>query len=169
MTPLERDRDELTDQADAVVVARCVGVESRWNADRTMVITDAAYQIDRPVKGTLRAGDRATVEMVGGTVGTITHMVVGGPRPRFDDRALLFLRRDGGRWRLASLVQGLWPIRERGGDTVVIVPPGVRPEPDDPVVSSATGRTRAPSGRPTELLDVIVQQLQRHAGSERAK
>ncbi len=80
----------LTQRAEMIVVGRCTAIKSAWNAERTLISTYVSYDVEETIKGGV--GDQQiVVKTLGGTVGSITQMVVDGPTFEVGERALLFL------------------------------------------------------------------------------
>jgi hypothetical protein len=160
MTPLERDRSELAVRADTIVVGQCVQARAAWNAEQTVITTEAIYRVETRVSGDVPEGSPAVVWVPGGTVGTITQAVVGGPMPQAGERALLFLRRGTGinRFRLVTLVHGRWLVVQRDGAPMVLLPPGVPPlavpQPSQPPAGSTP-----PPPVTAEPLDAVLDHL----------
>ena len=40
------DRDQLVHQSKAILVGRCVDIQTNWNAKRTLIFTRATYRIE---------------------------------------------------------------------------------------------------------------------------
>ena len=80
----------LTQRAEMIMVGRCTAIKSAWNAERTRISTYVSYDVEETIKGGV--GDQQiVVKTLGGTVGSITQMVVDGPTFEVGERALLFL------------------------------------------------------------------------------
>ena len=102
------DRDQLVHQSKAILVGRCVDIQTNWNAKRTLIFTRATYRIEQAIKGVSQKRD-VVVKALGGTVGTISQAVVDGPRFGVGSRDLLFLtndREEPNLFRLVGLTQG---------------------------------------------------------------
>ncbi len=80
----------LTQRAEMIVVGRCTAIKSTWNAKRTLISTYVSYDVEETIKGGSR-DQQIVVKTLGGTVGSITQMVVDGPTFEVGERALLFL------------------------------------------------------------------------------
>lgn len=61
---------EMAEASPHVVVAVVEGRESRWNAERSLIVTDYALRIEDRLRG--GAPDRITISIPGGTVGNTT-------------------------------------------------------------------------------------------------
>ncbi len=84
------DLQKLTQRAEIIVVGRCTAIKSAWNAKRTLISTYVSYDVEETIKGDLR-DQPIVIKTLGGTVGSITQMMVGGPTFEVRERALLFL------------------------------------------------------------------------------
>ena len=80
----------LTQGAEIIVVGRCTAIRSAWNAKRTRISTYISYEVEENIKGGLR-DQQIVVTTLGGTVGSITQMMVDGPTFEVGERSLLFL------------------------------------------------------------------------------
>ena len=83
---------QLTQRAEMIVVGRCMAIRSAWDAKRTRISTYVSYDVEETIKGGLR-DQQIVVKTLGGTVGSITQMMVGGPTFEVGERALLFSQR----------------------------------------------------------------------------
>jgi len=81
---------QLTQGAEMIVVGRCIAIKSAWDAQRMRISTYVSYDVEETIKGGLR-DQQIVVKTLGGTVGSITQMMVGGPTFEVGERALLFL------------------------------------------------------------------------------
>lgn len=118
------DLTELARSAELVLLADCIGVESRWNEKRTRIYTFARFQAVEKLKGSPQDHE-VVVTFLGGTVGKISQVAVGLPQPVLGQRGLLFLSKakaDGAR----TLVGGAWGLLpivvSAAGATLVALP-----------------------------------------------
>src|SRR5260370_36286767 len=89
--------------ADAVARVRCVGAESRWEADG--IWTRTTFDVLETLKGSLPG--RVVVRLPGGRVGHLTATVDATPKFAAGEEAYIFLERRQGRDLLAGgLVAG---------------------------------------------------------------
>jgi len=94
-----------TDIVRGTVVAR----ESRWNDDRTLIVTDVVLEATEKLKG--GAASRVTLEVVGGRVGDLVLDVVGGPSFTIGEDVVVFATRGAnGRLRLPGLAQAKFTV-----------------------------------------------------------
>ncbi len=146
-TFLALSHQELAAEAGAVVEARVIAVRSFWNAERTVIVTEARLAVDDVV-----AGDAArdlVVRTFGGTVAGYTIQAHGFPTFRTGERQLLYLVQEpkDGSVRVLGYQQGQYRI-VTGDDGVEKAVPAVgegarfvtrdgRPAPAAEVVSLA--------------------------------
>jgi hypothetical protein len=88
-TFLGMDQRELLANSDAVVVGRVLQVDSFWNAEHTMIVTEAAVEIQETVVGKLRSSV-VTIRTYGGQVESYRIEAHGFPTFSVDDRVLVF-------------------------------------------------------------------------------
>lgn len=103
------DLDDLVAGADQVVEGQVVDTRSFWNADRTVIRTEATFRVDSVLLGD--PPDTVTLETPGGTVGDVRVRVPGFPVFEPGERLLLFLGDAGdGRSRVHGYRQGQFRI-----------------------------------------------------------
>lgn len=85
----ERD---LVASSDAVVRGQVVSVESFWNGDHTLIVSEAVFEVESVIAGS--ASRFVTLRTAGGTVDENTVKAVGFPTFRIGERALFFLQQD---------------------------------------------------------------------------
>jgi len=83
---------DLIASSDAVVRGQVVSVESFWNGDHTLIISEAVFEVESVIVGS--ASRYVTLRTAGGTVDENTVKAIGFPTFRTGERALLFLHRD---------------------------------------------------------------------------
>jgi hypothetical protein len=97
--------DELARESDAIVVARCLAVASRWNDAHTQIITEAVYAPSSVEKG--RIHRRFSVVALGGVADGLGMYVVGMPTFAEGREEVLFLSAgSAGEWRCVGMAQG---------------------------------------------------------------
>ncbi len=74
-----QDRQYIISTADYIVEGTVRGVESKWNEDKTSILTYTDLSIEEYVKGAPFAQDRLQIITPGGTVGDITQVVEDQP------------------------------------------------------------------------------------------
>jgi hypothetical protein len=103
------DLAELTRASDRIVYGTVLGSSSRWNEDRTLIVTDVRIRVVEDLKG--RAPREITVTQPGGTVGKLMVEVPGAAAYRPGEEVVLFLapERDG-RTYVNGLDRGRYPV-----------------------------------------------------------
>ncbi len=91
-TPIPRTLQDLSAEAEIVVVGIVAEQQTRFNDDQTLILTDTTIRVEETLAG--EAGGWVTVSEYGGVVGDRGLVVSGLPRFREGDRVLLFLCRD---------------------------------------------------------------------------
>ncbi len=131
--------EEQVDRAEVVAVGRVAGKESRWDDNRTVILTRVRFTVEEAVKG--EPGAELAISVLGGTVGEISQSVQGVPEFVDGRRYVLFLERlpQGGEFRVLGLSQGSYPVAtDRQGSSRV-----------GPSLAAA-GDTQFIGGKPTE-------------------
>lgn len=105
---------ELTTASAAVVRARCLGSESRWDSGR--IWTFSQFEVLESFKG--EPAGRIQVRLVGGRVGSLHSVVEGAPRFLPGEEAFLFLAPTlMGDWTVTGWALGTFRVgRERHSD-----------------------------------------------------
>src|SRR5258706_6787455 len=85
--------EEITGQAEVIVLGTVVSAESAWSADGRIIVTRTTVSVERPLLGGPRA--RVIVETPGGRVGDQTMVASGAPVFRSGERVVLFLEPAG--------------------------------------------------------------------------
>jgi hypothetical protein len=127
--------DDLTDQADAVVLGRVVGARSRWTADRRAIVTEVRLRVVSSYKGRVPA--ELTILRLGGVVDGLGMRVLGEASFVVGERALVFLRSEGAAFRVVGMAQGKLRVLGDGAAARVeadlagleTLGPGGRPRP----------------------------------------
>ena len=108
----------LTRTARAIVRARCVTNETRWNAGEIFTFTN--FDVEEIWKGSPPA--HVTVRLIGGHAGNLTSTVSGVPRFAPGEELVLFLEpTSAGDYSIVSWVQGTFRIERdnsTGDDTI---------------------------------------------------
>ena len=143
---------DLVQSSSAAVEAEVLSLESRWTADRRIIVTDATMRVWDVLGG--KAPEVVQVKTFGGTVKGFTVDAIGFPEFTLGERVLLFLEPDNeaGRMRVNGYQQGLYRIvtgrtasrpRSRPWTTASgSSPPPGRPVP--PLPAMPPGRAAAP-------------------------
>src|SRR6185503_1773022 len=85
--------EEITGQAEVIVLGTVESTESAWSADGRIIVTRATVSVEKPLLGGPRA--RVIVETPGGRVGDQTMIASGAPVFRVGERVVLFLEPAG--------------------------------------------------------------------------
>jgi hypothetical protein len=99
----------LTKVSSEVVRGRVVSKESRWNEDRTLIVTDVVLQVTETFKG--QAGSEVTLEVLGGQVEDLALDIVGGASFKLGEEVLVFAARGPDqRLRIPGLAQAKFTV-----------------------------------------------------------
>ncbi len=103
------DLDQLIAHSGRIIVGRCLSVESRWNAKRTLILTYSQFEVQQDLKG--NSPPVVTVVTIGGNVGDRVQAVAGMPSFSAGQEALLFLENTRQQyWLPVGLEQGHFRI-----------------------------------------------------------
>jgi hypothetical protein len=153
------DSQSLVRDSDAVVQGRVLGIESFWDEQGRIIVTEARVQVEEAILG--EPESIVLVRTPGGTVGDFTVEAHGFPRLEAGSEVILFLdraRADGTR-RLVGHQQGHFDVVERLDGVRMAVPrieDGVRlllpsgrpmPEPRSIEVDELKNRVLTLAGR----------------------
>jgi hypothetical protein len=160
---------ELVSSADHIVLARAGQRHSRWHHNGKLIVTDVSLRVESALKGDARPGETLTATVLGGKLEGLGLQVPGAASFETGARAIVFLYQSepSGDLRVVGMSQGVLPLREQDGATMVI--PGgsgaalmqqddsgaLRPAPDALAV-------------PRPMLDV-VDEIRRLVASDAAK
>ncbi len=104
----------LTKASSDVVRGKVVAMESRWNEDKTLIVTDVVLQVTEALKG--RSASQVTMEVLGGRVDDLVLEVVGGPSFTVGEDVLVFATAgNDGRLRLPGLAQAKFTVESDAG------------------------------------------------------
>lgn len=113
------DLEELTAQADCIVLGRVVWAEPILHSDGK-ISTWSRIEVERTLRGTDPAQREILVETLGGQIGDIGMRVAGEPSFAVGERALVFVRDDGKSvFRPVGMAQGVMRVRRQGGSDTV--------------------------------------------------
>jgi hypothetical protein len=119
-TFIEMSREELVEQADAVVAGRVVEVKSFWNRQGTAILTEAVIEVEDSILG--KTASRVKVRTFGGEVGKHRIVALGFPTFERNEKLLLFLEPEqDGAYKVLGYLQGEFRIRadRHGRETAV--------------------------------------------------
>lgn len=110
------DLEALTSMGQVILVGKVEALQSRWNDDRSLILTDVRLSVEQVVKGSADQKE-ITVVVPGGQVGDVGQTVSAVPRFAEGERVLLFLERDEkGAFQVVGGLQGKKAIE---GDIVM--------------------------------------------------
>jgi hypothetical protein len=143
---------EMAEASHSIVHGTVITTISRWNEDRTDIVTDVVVQVLDVLKG--EPVGEVVVTQPGGRVGKVRVDVDGAVAYRPGDEAILFLRPAGrGKSHVTGLFQGRFEVVEdvRSGEKVVrgLLPEHVnvlgasKPGPEGESVAPLPGKTVA--------------------------
>lgn len=110
------DLESLVTRSDAVVQGEVVQVDSFWDAEGRVIVTEARVVIEETITG--ESAKEITVKTFGGTVGDYTVEAVGFPRFAAGDRVVLFVNQRHGAddsIRVTGYQQGHYRIKAQQG------------------------------------------------------
>ena len=149
--------DELVTRSETVVMGKVVDVVSRWNSDRTFILSDVTFAASEAIKG--QAAGPLTFTVMGGTVGGRTALIVGGAELVPGRSYVLFLGREDlpGAARaltVRDLCQGVFDVAtQRGGLRAV------SQASRQPLLPDASGSRAAPGGTEGLPLTTLIETL----------
>ncbi len=129
------DVDGLTTSADAVLMGRVKGLQSRWEGSR--IITEVEVEVAMPVMGKVDVGQVVKVQVLGGRVGDLAQAVSGTAAFVPGEDVMLFVERPASLAnvnRVVGMSQGkysvvkgpderMWAVRDLSGLTLADVEP----------------------------------------------
>jgi len=120
------NQEELMASSAAVVQGRVLEVRSFWNADHTIIVSEARVEVTDLIAG--EAPAVVTVRTFGGEVGNYRVEANGFPTFSPGEKTVLYLSADGDAFRVAGHAQGHYRIRAtaKGDFAVPTLGDGVR-------------------------------------------
>lgn len=104
------DLPELAQRSSGIVHGTVVGAASRWNDDRSLILTDVRVRVDDAVKGS--ASGEILVTQPGGVIGKLKVEVPGAAAFRIGEEVILFLAPDpSGRLFVNGLDHGRYRVQ----------------------------------------------------------
>lgn len=111
-TYLKTDLQGLTHASEAIVHGEVVKVESAWNAEGTIILSEVTIRVADTVAGV--APSTVTVRVPGGSVGGFTVKMHDGPEFRQGQEVMVFLGRwDDGAYKVTGYQMGLSRVQAR--------------------------------------------------------
>jgi len=112
------DFDDNVANAATIVVGKCVGQQSRWDAGREWILTYSTFNVEKTLKG--QPTQQITLVTPGGTIDNITQDVIGVPKFREGEENVVFVRNSQAGPTVAFLEQGSYHLRKDDhGDRIV--------------------------------------------------
>ncbi len=118
---LKMSVEDMTKEADVIVIGDIKEVESRWNFWRTEVHTYSTVSVEKYIKGT--GPGTLTIITEGGTGGDLSVWVEDTPVFTKNENVLVFLKKAGDEFSVASWAQGKYIVEneevlDRSGEKV---------------------------------------------------
>ena len=158
---------DLCGDAPVIVVARCTGISTEWDAEHDIVFTRTEFSIEEIIKGSPAAG-MVMIRMPGGEYQDHRTTVAGVPRFTEGDETVLFLTEPdehGFPW-IMGLGQGCYPILSDRKTNEKRVLKGAA---DISLYDSETGRTLQKSAESRfQSLDAFKKEIRGFLGKRAA-
>lgn len=114
--------DEKVDNAAAIILGKCVRIESRFDPTRRWILTYSTFAVEKSMKG--GATGELTLVTPGGTVGSLHQSTVGVPAFREGDERVLFVRNTNLGPTVLYFDQGTYDVRsDSHGERVIAQAP----------------------------------------------
>jgi len=121
-TFLARTPEELVGESSAVVTGTVVSVDSFWDENHMIIVSEIVVEVERSVVGD--APPYVTLRIAGGTVDDFTMVAHGFPTFQEGERALIFLTPDlriADRFQVAGYQQGHYRVvTNRLGEEIAV-------------------------------------------------
>jgi hypothetical protein len=102
-----QDRQYIISTADYIIEGTVRGVESKWNEDKTSILTYTDLSLEEYVKGAPFAQDRLQIITSGGTVGDITQVVEDQPIFHEGKRVRIYFQETDGEFHIVCAQFGV--------------------------------------------------------------
>lgn len=126
--------EELTGKADVIAVVVARDSQTRRDRSGSLIVTDVGLEIETPLKGKLKSGERIVATLLGGRQGDLALQVPGEANVEIGSRVIVFLYRTptSAELRVVGMSQGVMPLFARrdgtmvgpGGQGAALVEPG---------------------------------------------
>ncbi len=100
--------EDLTGEADVIVIGDVKEVASRWNLWRTTIYTYSTLSVEKYIKGT--GHETLTIITEGGTVGDLSMWVEDVPVFTKNETVLVFLKQAGNEFSVVGWIQGKYIV-----------------------------------------------------------
>ena len=102
-----QDRQYIISTSDYIIEGTVLGVESKWNEDKTGILTYTDLSIEKYVKGNPFAQDKLQIITPGGTVGDITQVVEDQPIFHEGKRVRMYFQETDGEFHIVCAQFGV--------------------------------------------------------------
>lgn len=158
-TLIREGLDQLVATNATIVHGEVVGVSSRWNDERTFMLTDVLLAPREVLKGE-DPGDEITLTVMGGTVDELTTLIVGGTELVPGEEYVLFLNDEDlpgakGARTVRDLCQGAFDIVPGVDGELYAVSQANR----HPLLTDEDGESEPPGGEEGIPLDTFKQTI----------
>jgi hypothetical protein len=165
-TLIRQSLEELVAGNGTIVLGEVLDTSSYWNAEGTFIFTDVRVVAHETLKGRAKEHE-LTFTIMGGTVGTKTVLIVGGPELVRGRSYMFFLNEE----RLPG-VKSVLTVRDhsQGVFDVILAKDGLRAISQanrHPLVADARGSVTAPGGKEGLPLASMMQTIRRLADRSR--
>jgi hypothetical protein len=114
--------EDMTRRADVIALVSAVGTQARREKNGSLIVTDVSLQVETALKGRgLEPGSRIVATVLGGKLDDLALQVPGEANFALGQRVIVFLQRSqvSSELRVVGMSQGVLPLFERGGTTLV--------------------------------------------------
>jgi hypothetical protein len=159
---------DLTGKADVIAVVVPRDSQTRRGASSSLIVTDVSLEVETPLKGNFKRGERIVATVLGGRQGDLALQVPGEASFEVGSRVIVFLYRapSSAELRVVGMSQGVMPLVARpdgtmvaaGGQGAALVEPGPegslkngepafdQPQPLGDVLTRIRGLVAQPAG-----------------------
>ncbi len=102
--------EDLTREADVILIGNIVDVDSKWGLERDKIYTYSTVSVERYIKGGT-GEEKLTIISEGGRIGTLFIWVEDTPTFLKDETVLVFLKKSGKEYRVVGLSQGKYTLK----------------------------------------------------------
>lgn len=122
---LQESNLDVAKRSEAIVVARCISSEYKWNDEGTLIFTYVTFKIEDTIDGE-NLDELLTLRLIGGQVGDVVQTVPDLPKFNEEGEVVLFLgpKNKDGYQTLTSLKNGVLQIQtdKNTGQKIVTTP-----------------------------------------------
>ena len=105
---INMNMEQLTAEADTIVMGTVIKQESAWNTEHTAIYTDVTVEVEEVIKGS--PGGEVTFRCAGGIVGEIGMRTSNDPVFQDGERVIIFLSTEDTPSSLVGLSQGKYTV-----------------------------------------------------------